>query len=101
MDVVVILCLERIKVVTHPGDTLIQALVERNPVLPGKLAAQFATVKVVSQETYAAGRNNKGESFTGSGTVTYWMAPDVKCPIRLEYKNSFGARTTVQLLSYK
>jgi hypothetical protein len=65
------------------------------------LAGQFAAVKVVSEETYTAGRNNKGESFTGSGTYTYWMAPDVKCVVKGQYKNTFGRRTTMQLLSYK
>ena len=64
-------------------------------------AGQFAAVKVVSEETYSAGRNNKGESFSGSGTIAYWIASDVKCPVRWEYKNSFGAKTTMQLLSYK
>jgi hypothetical protein len=64
-------------------------------------AGQFTTVKVVSDETYTAGRNNKGESFTGGGTVTYWIAPDVKCAIKWQYKNTFDAKTTVQLLSHK
>ena len=64
-------------------------------------AGQFAAVKVVADETYAAGRNNKGESFTGSGTHTYWLAPNVKCPVKREFKNSFGDKSTMQLLSYK
>jgi hypothetical protein len=55
-------------------------------------AGQFAAVKVVAEETYAAGRNNKGESFTGSGTHIYWLAPNVKCPVKREFKNSFGKR---------
>ena len=32
-------------------------------------AGQFAAVKIVSAETYTAGRNFKGESFSGSGTL--------------------------------
>ena len=62
---------------------------------------QFAAVKVVADETYAAGRNNKGESFNGSGTHTYWLAPNVKCPVKREFKSSFGDKSTMQLLSYK
>lgn len=64
-------------------------------------AGQFAAVKVTADETYTAGRNRKGESFTGGGTVTYWMAPDSKCPVKWQYKNTFGDKTTMQLLSYK
>jgi hypothetical protein len=63
-------------------------------------AGQFAAVKVVAEETYTAGRNNKGQSFTGNGTVVFWIAPDVKCAVKGQYKNSFGDKTTSQLLSY-
>jgi hypothetical protein len=58
---------------------------------------------VAPWETVAvpAGRSNKGGSFDGSGTHTYWMAPDVKCPVKRQFKDSFGDRATMQLLSYK
>lgn len=36
-----------------------------------------------------------------SGTSNYWVAPEVKCVVKREYRNSLGARTTGQLVSYK
>ena len=64
-------------------------------------AGQFAALKIVANETYSAGRNNKGGSFTGTGTHTIWLTPDVKCIVQGVYKNSFGAKTTYRLLSFK
>ena len=64
-------------------------------------AGQFAALKIVGNETYSAGRNSKGESFTGTGTHTIWLTPDVSCIVQGQYKSSFGAKTTYRLLSFK
>jgi hypothetical protein len=87
------------------GQTFTLTLDVKTDVMPWETvtvpAGQFAAVKVVGNETYSAGRNNKGGSFTGTGTHTIWLTPDVKCIVQGVYKNSFGAKTTYRLLSFK
>lgn len=87
------------------GQTFQLTLDVKTDVLPWETvsvpAGQFAAVKVVGNETYSAGRNSKGESFTGTGTHTIWLTPDAKCIVQGLYKSSFGAKTTYRLLSFK
>jgi hypothetical protein len=87
------------------GQTFQLTLDVKSDVMPWETvtvpAGQFAAIKVVGNETYSAGRNNKGESFTGTGTHTVWLTPAAKCLVQGVYKSSFGAKTTYRLLSFK
>jgi len=47
------------------------------------------------------GQARDAASFTGTGTHTIWLTPDVKCIVQGVYKNSVGAKTIYRLLSFK
>ena len=32
------------------------------------------------------------DMISGTGTLSYWIAPEVNCPVKLEYRNSFGEK---------
>ncbi len=54
-------------------------------------AGEYRALKVVLNETFQ-GQTKAGKGFSGSGTFSYWIAPEVNCPVKLEYRNSFGEK---------
>ena len=54
-------------------------------------AGEYRALKVVLNERFQ-GQTKGGENFSGSGTLNYWIAPEVNCPVKLEYRNSFGEK---------
>jgi len=61
-------------------------------------AGEYRALKVVLNETFQ-GQTKAGRSFAGSGTFSYWIAPEVNCPVKLQYRNSFGDKGTRLLRS--
>jgi len=54
-------------------------------------AGEYRALKVVLSEKFQ-GQTKAGEAFSGSGTFSYWIAPEVNCAVKLEYRNSFGEK---------
>jgi len=54
-------------------------------------AGEYLALKVVMKESFR-GRTKSGEGFSGSGTLSYWLASDLGCPVKMQYRNSFGEK---------
>ncbi len=54
-------------------------------------AGEYRALKVVLNEKFK-GQTKDGKSFAGSGTLSYWLSPEVSCPVKLEYRNTFGEK---------
>jgi hypothetical protein len=63
-------------------------------------AGEFVSLKVIATLSYIL-MNNEGQTNRGTGTWTYWIASGTNCLVRHEYSDSFGDKSSRQLLSFK
>jgi len=63
-------------------------------------AGEFVSLKVIATLSYIL-MNNEGQTNRGTGTWTYWIASGTNCLVRHEYSDSFGDKSSWQLLSFK
>jgi len=63
-------------------------------------AGEFVSLKVIATLSYIL-TNNEGQTNRGTGTWTYWIASGTNCLVRHEYSDSFGDKSSRQLLSFK
>jgi len=61
-------------------------------------AGEYKALRVVLSENLQ-GQTKAGQGFSGTSTFSYWIAPEVNCPVKLEYRNSFGEKGTRVLRS--
>jgi hypothetical protein len=63
-------------------------------------AGEFVSLKVTATLSYIL-INNQGQRNTGTGTWVYWVATGTNCLVKHEYGDSFGDKSSRQLLSFK
>ena len=63
-------------------------------------AGEFVSLKVTATLALVV-INNQGQRNTGTGTWVYWVASGTKCLVKHEYGDSFGDKSTRQLLSFE
>jgi hypothetical protein len=63
-------------------------------------AGEFVSLKVTATLSLVV-VNNQGQRNTGTGTWVYWAASGMNCLLKHEYTDSFGAKSSRQLLSIK
>jgi len=63
-------------------------------------AGEFVTLKVTAALSYIL-VNNQGQRNTGTATWVYWVSSGTNCLVKHDYDDSFGEKSSRQLLSFK
>ena len=63
-------------------------------------AGEFVSLKVTATLSLVV-VNNQGQRNTGTGTWVYWVTSGTNCMVKQEYGDSFGDKSSRELLSFK
>ena len=63
-------------------------------------AGEFVSLRVTATLSFIL-VNNQGQRNTGTGTWSYWVASGTNCLVKHEYGDTFGDKSSRQLLSFK